>query len=286
MPRGMEFPEPGELVVCTVSNVKNFGAFTWLDEYPTDKGRLKLAARAKETEKANQVPFEEGDFREGFIHITEVAAGWIKYIRDYVREGQKCVCKVLKVDEQKGHIDLSLKSVNEHQKREKIQEFKNEQKADKLMEFVALKLGKSEDACWEEFGYALVDKFGSLYAAFEAGVVDEKAIEKAGAGADWVAGFLAVAKENITPPYVDIDGYVEIMCPKPDGAKHIRDALVKAQKTDKVAVKVQYIGAPRYRLIVRANDYKTAEEELQKAAQKVLKHVESHGGEGKFIRKE
>ena len=286
MPRGMEFPEPGELVVCTVSNVKNFGAFTWLDEYPTDKGRLKLAARAKETEKANQVPFEEGDFREGFIHITEVAAGWIKYIRDYVREGQKAVCKVLKVDEQKGHIDLSLKAVNEHQKREKIQEFKNEQKADKLMEFVALKLGKSEDACWEEFGYALVDKFGSLYAAFEAGVVDEKAIEKAGAGADWVVGFLAVAKENTTPPYVDIDGYVEIMCPKPDGAKHIRDALVKAQKTDKVAVKVQYIGAPRYRLIVRANDYKTAEEELQKAAQKVLKHVESHGGEGKFIRKE
>src|SRR3990170_621762 len=286
MPRGSEFPESGELVVCTVADVKDFGAFVWLDEYPTEKGREKLALRAKVTEKADEIPFASGDFREGFIHITEVAPGWIKYIRDYVREGQKAVCKVLRVDEQKGHVDLSLKAVNEHQKREKIQEFKNEQKADKLMEFVALKLGKTEDACWEEFGYALVDKFGSLYAAFEAGVVDEKAIEKAGAGADWVVGFLAVAKENITPPYVDIDGYVEIMCPKPDGAKHIRDALVKAQKTDKVAVKVQYIGAPRYRLIVRANDYKTAEEELQKAAQKVLKHVESHGGEGKFIRKE
>src|SRR4030067_1856783 len=107
------------------------------------------------------------------------------------------------------------------------------------MEFVALKLGKSEDACWEEFGYALVDKFGSLYAAFEAGVVDEKAIEKAGAGAGGVVGFLAVAKENITPPYVDIDGYVEIMCPKPDGAKHTRDALVKAQQTDKGAAQGQ-----------------------------------------------
>src|SRR4030067_515023 len=105
MARGMEFPEPGELVVCTVSNVKNFGAFTWLDAYPADKGRLKLAARAKETEKANQVPFEEGDFREGFIHITEVAAGWIKYIRDYVREGQKCVCKVLQAQAQRGPID-------------------------------------------------------------------------------------------------------------------------------------------------------------------------------------
>ncbi|TLZ51255.1 MAG: translation initiation factor IF-2 subunit alpha [Methanobacteriota archaeon] len=286
MPRGLDFPEVGELVVCTVADVKNFGAFVGLDEYPTEKGRQKLVLRAKNPDKADDIKFEAGDFREGFIHITEVAPGWIKYIRDYVREGQKAVCKVLKVDEQKGHIDLSLKAVNEHQKREKIQEFKNEQKADKLMEFVSVKLGRSEDECWDQFGYVLVDKFGSLYAAFEAAVVDEKAIEKIGAGADWVPAFLAVARENIAPPWVDIDGYLEVTCPKPDGAKHIRDALVKVQKNEKVSVKVQYIGAPRYRLLVRANDYKTAEEEIQKAAQRVIKAVESHGGEGKFIRKE
>lgn len=284
MPRGMEFPEPGELVVCTVSNVKNFGAFTWLDEYPTDKGRLKLAARAKDPDKADDIPFEEGDFREGFIHITEVAAGWIKYIRDYVREGQKAVCKVLKVDEAKGHIDLSLKAVNEHQKREKVQEYKNQQKADKLMEFVAAKLGETVDACWESFGYDLVDRFGSLYAAFEGAVVDEKAIEKM--GKKWPAAFVDVAKENITPPYVSIDGFVEILCPEPDGAKHIRDALVKVEKDGRVEVKVQYIGAPRYRLLVRAGDYKTAEEEMEKAAMKVIKHIETHGGEGKFQREE
>src|SRR3972149_6245811 len=232
MPRGSEFPESGELVVCTVADVKNFGAFVWLDEYPTEKGREKLALRAKVTEKADEIPFASGDFREGFIHITEVAPGWIKYIRDYVREGQ------------------------------------------------------TGEEGWEESGYALVDKFGSLYAAFEAAVVDEKAIERIGPGAAWVRSFLEVARENITPPYVDIDGYLEIQCPRPDGARHIRDALVKVQRADRVSVKVQYIGAPRYRLLVRANDYKTAEEEIQKAAQKVIRSIEAHGGEGKFIRKE
>ena len=286
MPRGLDFPEPGELVVCTVADVKNFGAFVWLDEYPTEAGRKKLDARSKNPDKTDAAPFASGDFREGFIHITEVAPGWIKYIRDYVREGQKSVCKVLKVDEAKGHIDLSLKAVNEHQKREKIQQFKNEQKADKLMEFVAAKLAATVDACWDDFGYALVDKFGSLYGAFETAVVDEGKIEKISPGAAWVPVFVAVAKESITPPYVDIDGYVEISCPRPDGAKHIRDALVRAQKDDKVQVSVQYIGAPKYRLLVRAEDYKTAEEEMAKAAQKVIKYIESHGGEGKFIRKE
>src|SRR3989337_4504240 len=109
-----EFPEEAELVVCTVKDVKNFGAFVTLDEY-------------------------EG--KEGFIHIAEVSSGWIKYIRDYVREGQKLVCKVLRVDRDKGHIDLSLKAVNEHQKREKIQEWKNEQKAEKLLAISAERLG-------------------------------------------------------------------------------------------------------------------------------------------------
>ena len=53
-----------------------------------------------------------------------------------------------------------------------------------------------------------------------------------------------------------------------------------------MTVKVQYIGAPRYRLVVRAPDYKSAEEEIQKAAARILKHIEAKGGAGKFLRKE
>jgi len=75
------WPEPGDLVVCTVSQVVDFGAFVTMDEY-------------------------EG--KQGLIHISEVASGWIKYIRDHVREGQKIVCKVLSVDRARHHIDLSF----------------------------------------------------------------------------------------------------------------------------------------------------------------------------------
>ena len=60
MPLRPEFPEEGELVVGTVTSIRNFGAFVTLDEY------------AK---------------REAFIHLSEVATGWVKYIRDHIREG-------------------------------------------------------------------------------------------------------------------------------------------------------------------------------------------------------
>src|SRR5438132_1406376 len=164
--RGYDWPDEGELVVCTVANVKNFGAFVTLDEYES---------------------------KEGFIHIAEVSSGWIKYIRDYVREGQKVVCKVLKVDKEKGHIDLSLKAVNEHQRREKIQEWKNEQKAENLLGIVAQRLGKTADECWQEFGYDILDSFGTLCRAIAESVMDEHALEGAGCKSPWARTFVGVS---------------------------------------------------------------------------------------------
>ncbi|MDX1534084.1 MAG: S1 RNA-binding domain-containing protein, partial [Thermoplasmata archaeon] len=142
---GPEWPEEGELVVCAVTKVKNFGAFVTLEEYGG---------------------------KEGFIHIAEVARGWIKYIRDYIRESQKVVCKVLRVDADKGHIDLSLKAVNEHQRREKIQEWKNAQKAEKLLELVTTRMEKDMEWAYDTFVGDLVEAFGSLYTAFEEAAID------------------------------------------------------------------------------------------------------------------
>jgi translation initiation factor 2 subunit 1 len=59
-----------------------------------------------------------------------------------------------------------------------------------------------------------------------------------------------------------------------------------ATESDDVTVKVQYIGAPRYRLVVRAPDYKQAEEEIQKAAARAIKALTAKGGEAKFHRKD
>jgi translation initiation factor 2 subunit 1 len=50
MKRLKEYPEEGDLVVVTVREVKNFGAFVLLNEFEN---------------------------KEGFIHIAEVASGWV-----------------------------------------------------------------------------------------------------------------------------------------------------------------------------------------------------------------
>ena len=110
--------------------------------------------------------------REGLIPISEIATGWIKYIRDHIREGQKVVCKVLHVDTQRGHIDLSLKDVNEHQRREKIREWKNESKASKWINFAAEASGEPRQAVEA----ALYKKYGDLYSAFEDIVINGREV--------------------------------------------------------------------------------------------------------------
>lgn len=254
-----DYPEESDLVVCSVRMVKNFGAFVTLDEY---------------------------EDKEGFIHIAEVTTGWVKYIRDYIREGQKVVCKVLRVNPHKGHIDLSLRLVNEHQRREKIQEWKNEQKAEKLFELVATKCSKEIETSYQEFGLDLMDKYGSLYSAFEQCSINPMILKEDAYSGEWVDHFTQIATENIIPPFVNIKGYLELTCPLSDGVNHIKKSLLAIEKENDVIIKVQYVGAPKYRILVQAPNYKIAEEEMKKAVDQAIELIGKCNGIGSFSRKE
>ena len=252
-----EWPEEGELVVCTVAEVMDFAAFVTLDEY---------------------------DGRRGLIPISEIARGWIKYIRDYIREGQKVVCKVLGVDPGRGHIDLSLKDVNEHQRREKIHEWKNEQKAEKWIGFASESAGVDRKVIEE----SIYREYCLLYPALEDIVTTGgEAAERLGLDEPVREALITIANENVKVSKVTITGHLVLTSPRPDGVNVIRRALRSAQpKIEDVDIDLIYIGAPKYRIKVTAPDYKAAERAIEKAASAAVGVVERAGGSGKFVRKQ
>ena len=253
------WPDTGDFVVCTVINVTDFGAYTRLEEFGG---------------------------KEGFIHISEVKAGWVKYVRDHVREGQKIVCKVLHVEPSRRHIDLSLKDVNDHQKRAKIQDWKNEQKGAKWLQFVAEET-KTSNKIMQTVFETIIDKFGSVYLAFEdAAMNGVDSFTDTGINSKVVQSIVKIAQENIKLPFVDIAGYVDLTSAKPNGIDIIKKALKAASKVKKTDVKVDisYIGAPRYRIKVIAPDYKTAEGVLKKAATAAIDVIAKADGNGTFHR--
>lgn len=250
-----KWPQEGDLVVATVHKVLNYGAFAKLEEYPGE---------------------------EAFIHISEVSAGWVKNIRDYVRENQKIVARVLRVNPKKGHVDVSMKRIREDQRTRKIQQWKIEQKAEKLLEFAAKSVGKDLDAAYDEVGYPLIDEFGDLYGAFE--ISSEEGVDaliERGVNEEWAEAITVIAKKNISTPEVQITGYINLTSYAPDGVEIIRKALGSVADEN---LKVQCVGAPRYRIIVTATDYITAESTLKDVAEKAIATVEEAGGEGEFHR--
>jgi translation initiation factor 2 subunit 1 len=254
------YPEPGELVVGRVDEIEDFGVFVDLLEY---------------------------EDKRGLCHISEVASGWIKNVRDHVNVDQRVVAKVLDVDEGAQQIDLSLKDVNDHQRKDKIQEWKNEQKADNWME-----LAFGEDLDPEQYAAIaneLLAAFGSMYDAFEAAAIHgSEALEETDLSDDEVESIVETARENVSVPYVNVTGYVDLECASPDGVDVIKEALQAAEGNgeipEEVELEVTYVGAPEYRIRVRAPDYKLAERSLEASAERAAEAIEADGGEADFHR--
>ncbi|MEF8781809.1 MAG: translation initiation factor IF-2 subunit alpha [Haloarculaceae archaeon] len=254
------WPEPGELVVGRVDEIEDFGVFVDLQEY---------------------------EDKRGLCHISEVASGWIKNVRDHVSEGQTVVAKVLDVDKSAQQIDLSIKDVNDHQRKDKIQEWKNEQKADNWME-----LAFGEDISGEEYAAIaneLLAAFGSLYEGFEgAAIHGADALEETDLSEDEIDALVETARENVSVPYVNVTGYVDLECPTSDGVDSIKEALAAAEGNgdipEEVDLEVTYVGSPEYRIEVQAPDYKTAESELERSAARAEAAIEEIGGTARFHR--
>jgi translation initiation factor 2 subunit 1 len=254
------WPDPGELVVGKVDEIEDFGVFVDLEEY---------------------------EDKRGLVHISEVASGWIKSIRDHVREGQTVVAKVLEVDTDSQQIDLSIKDVNDHQRKDKIQDWKNEQKADNWM-----LLAFGEDVSDERYGEVageLLSAYGSMYEGFEeAAIHGPQALDDTDLDEEAVDRIVDTARENVSVPYVTVTGYVDLESPDSDGVDDVREALQAAEGNgdvpDEVDLEVTYVGAPEYRIRVQAPNYKTAERELEESAQRASEEIEGVGGEGEYHR--
>ncbi len=65
-----------------------------------------------------------------------MAPGWIRSVNRFVRDGEKKVLLVKKVNLKRGDIDLSLKQISKDQKKQKLKEVKKFEKGKTLLQNV------------------------------------------------------------------------------------------------------------------------------------------------------
>jgi len=244
-------PEIGEIVICTVKRVLPDSVFVELDEYS----------------------------KEAMIHISEVAPGRIRNIRDFVKENKKVICKVLDVNKEKGYIDLSLRRVNQAQKISKNNEYKQEQKAEKILEELAKKLKTDLKTIYEKIGYKIIDKYGTLTACFNK-IVNEETDLKELNEKELSKNLINLVKEKIKPPEISISALIKFETDSSNGIEIIKKAFIKYRDN----IEISYISAPNYRLKVISTDYKKAESIIKDLQEEVSDFAKKNKAKFELIR--
>lgn len=228
------FPEVGEIVIVSVTQITPYSAMCKLEEYPG---------------------------KEGMIHISEVSGKWVRDIKKFVKPNKTYVVRVMKVDEAKGHIALSLKRVSKIDRSRKMQDYKREQKAEKILEKIAREQKISLDKVYEEIGFKLQEEFGEIFKALDIASKSPELLINKGIQPKWAKIIHEIAKESIQRKKVKIKAELEIKSYSGDGIDQIKNFLINL--SNKYGVNIKYISAPKYSVEVVSENPKMTKKELK-----------------------
>ncbi len=266
-----KFPKEGEFVVAKITEIQDQYVYVELLDY-------------------EGLPSEE--HARGMIHVSEISSRWIKNIRNYVRIGQRVVLRVLRVDETKGHVDLSLRRVNSAQKKSRLKEWKYATKYEMLLKFLGDELKKPVDEIYEIIGFPVLEQFRDNYQETIEYLKEngkETLDDVEGLSEDMKARFLRIIDENVEISTVNIVGKIKLMFTSENGVELIKEVLIAAKNMiespkDTRKLIISYIAAPFYRIEVISKDYLDAENILSDALETIEKRVSQYGGIYEFIR--
>lgn len=246
--------------MVTVREVFDYGAYVMLDEY----NNLRA-----------------------FLPWSEVTSRWVKDIREVLREGMKVVAKVIRVDKTKMQVDVSTKRVFDDEKKRKMIEYKQKQKAMKLMEIAAQRLGRRVEEVLERCWWKLEERYGDAYFALERAAVEGPGVLLEAGVPEELAYVLAEeATKRFEPKRVTVQGLIVLRSLAGDGVKRVKRVLeeVSSLSSDSARVRIYTAGAPKYVVEIEASDYKTAERVLEEAVGRARELAKSLGLEFDFKR--
>ncbi|MBT6605318.1 translation initiation factor IF-2 subunit alpha [Candidatus Bathyarchaeota archaeon] len=236
-----DWPEVGYIVIATVLKVESYGAYVRLDEYSG---------------------------KEGLLHISEISSRWVRNIRNHVRRNQKVVLQVMRTDKKKGQVDLSLRRVSRDDRRKKLEDWKKARKAETLLTGAASQLGVELMDLYESDGIKLVERYETLYGGLE--VVSKNGLEalaEVGITGKTADILNTIAKDKIIISQVTIQGLIKMTSLGNNGVEEIKMSFIDAggvAEEHGATIKITTKGAPKYRIDLMADDYKTAEFAMDK----------------------
>lgn len=231
--------EDGEIVLCTVDRIDGAMVFVKIDNADS-----------------------------GSITFSEIAPGRIRNIRDYVVPKKRIVCKILRISN--NHVELSLRRVSQKEKKEKLEEAKQEKSYLGMLKSV---LKEKTDEIVKK-----IQKETRVYDLLEEAKENPKKLEKFITKSD-VKKIVAILNSQKTKKKI-LKKNISIISRKSDGITSIKN-LLKGLKE----IKIHYITAGKYVLEAEAEDIKKADNKLKEIISDLEKKSKKQGIEFSILEK-
>jgi len=255
-----KYPDPEEVVVVNVTQIGEMGAYVTLLEY---------------------------DNIEGLILLSELSRRRIRSINKLVRVNRTEIVMVIRVDKEKGYIDLSKRRVDPEDV-VKCEERYNKAKAvHSVLGNVAKTKNLPLDVLYQKVGWPLYKKYGHAYDAFKLALSAVNAEEEPtdifqdlDVEPDVKEAILTYIKRKLTPQPVKIRADFEVTCFAYEGIEAIKASLVAAEECSvpEVPIKIKLIAAPLFVMVAMTVDKEQGLETMNKALEQVGEVIRSKGG--------
>jgi len=250
-----EFPDVEDVVIVEVKQIADMGAYVQLLEYNNT---------------------------EGMILLSELSRRRIRSINKLIKVGRNEVVVVLRVDREKGYIDLSKRRVSpEDIERHEIK-YSKAKAVHSIMRHCAETLEIDLEPLYKAIAWPLARKHGHCYDAFSKAITDEdqvfEGIEMQPAVKEAI---MTQIKRRLSPQAVKVRSDFEVTCFSYEGVDAIKAALTAGEQAGSSAdceVKIKLIAPPLFVMMASSMDKEVGLKALNDALSTIKEEITTRKG--------
>jgi translation initiation factor 2 subunit 1 len=259
-----DFPELEEIVVVQVKRIVDMGAYVSLLEY---------------------------NGREGMMLLSELSKRRIRSVSKLLRVGRTEICMIVRLDKDKGYVDLSKKRVEPEDATAKEESFARAKAVHGILRLVASSNNVEVEELCNKIAWPLYKRYKDAYEAFRKHINEEinmwDEIDFSQPGQD-LTDMAEKIKEDIETnlrrrliqQQLRLRAKIECSCLEYAGIDAVKEALTKGLQVQKeeVELKINLVAHPVFVVTCTCRDKKLGMETIEESFKLIEECILSHGG--------
>merc|ERR1711991_621663 len=209
---------------------------------------------------------------EGFIASSDYSRKRIRSVKKLMRVGKQEVLQVLRVDEEKGYVDLSKKLLMPKDIEECSERYEKSKIVKGILRRLAETRNENVSVPYEAFGWAMFEgDEGHAFDVLQSSLLDGSVLERYKVPEEYREPLLAIVRHRMSTNPIKVEAEINLTCFGRDGVDALKASLIAGREvgTEETPITVTVKASPCYCLSATNIDKSVATELVNKAIEAV-----------------